>query len=103
MLDPCFTTKTCNQEKGAPHGIAAVLVDCTLMTRNKQFAKAEERSHSNYDIGQAQTITNGSQIKLGGVQIGRDLMVHCVYHIKLTLKTYQCPSYTLLACAEPNP
>jgi hypothetical protein len=42
------------------------------MTRNKQFAKAEELIHSNYDIGQAQTITNGSQIKLGGVQIGRD-------------------------------
>jgi hypothetical protein len=42
------------------------------MTRNKQIAKAEERIHSNYDIGQAQTITNGSQIKLGGVQIGRD-------------------------------
>jgi hypothetical protein len=63
-------TKTCNQAKGAPHGIAAIFVDCTLMTRNKQFAKAEERIHSNYDIGQAQTITNGSQIKLGGVQIG---------------------------------
>jgi hypothetical protein len=42
------------------------------MTRNKQFAKAEERILSNYDIGKSQTITNGSQIKLGGVQIGRD-------------------------------
>jgi hypothetical protein len=72
MLDPCFTTKTCNQAKGAPHGIAAVLVDGTLMTRNKQFAKAKERIHSNYDIRQAQTITNGLRIKLGGVQIGRD-------------------------------
>jgi hypothetical protein len=58
--------------KGAPHGIAAILVDCTLMTHNKQIAKAEERIHSNYDIGQAHTITNGSQIKLGEVQIGRD-------------------------------
>jgi hypothetical protein len=28
--------------------------------------------HSNYDMGQTQTITNGSQIKFGGVQIGRD-------------------------------
>jgi Reverse transcriptase (RNA-dependent DNA polymerase) len=72
MLDPCFMTKMCNQAKGAPHRIAAILVDGTLMTRNKQFAKAEERIHSNYDIGQAQTITNGSQTKLGGVQIGRD-------------------------------
>jgi hypothetical protein len=36
------------------------------------FSKAEERIHSNYDIGQAQTMNNGSQIKLGGVQIGRD-------------------------------
>jgi hypothetical protein len=74
MLDPCFMTKSCNQAKGAPHGFAAILVDDTLMTRNKQFAKAEERIHSNYDIGQhqTQTITNGSQIKLGGVQIGRD-------------------------------
>jgi hypothetical protein len=71
-LDPCFMTKTCNQAKGAPHGIAAILVDDTLMTRNKQLAKAEERIHSNYDIGQTQTITNGSHIKLGGVQIGRD-------------------------------
>jgi hypothetical protein len=65
-------TKTCNQAKGAPHGIAAKLVDDTLVTRNMQFAKAEERIHSNYDTGQTQIITNGSQIKLGGVQIGRD-------------------------------
>jgi hypothetical protein len=72
MLDPCFMTKTCNQAKGAPHGITAILVDGTLMTRNKQFVKAEELIHSNYDIGQAQTITNGSQIMLGGVQIGRN-------------------------------
>jgi hypothetical protein len=71
-LDPCFMTKTCNQAKGAPHGIAAIVVDDTLMTRNKQFTKAIERIHSNYDIGQTQTITNGSQIILGGVQIGRD-------------------------------
>jgi hypothetical protein len=72
MLDPCFMTKTCNQAKEAPHGIAAILDDGTLMTRNRQSAKAEERIHSNYNIGQVQTITNGSQIKLGGVQIGRD-------------------------------
>jgi hypothetical protein len=72
MLDPCFMTKTCNQAKGAPRGFAAILIDGTLMTRNKQFAKAEELIHSNYDIGQAQTITNGSHIKFGGVQIGRD-------------------------------
>jgi hypothetical protein len=65
-------TKTCNQAIGAPHGIATILVDGTLMTSNKHFAKAEERIHSNSDIGQTQTITNGSQIKLGGVQIGRD-------------------------------
>jgi hypothetical protein len=42
------------------------------MTRNKQFAKAEERINRIYDIGQAQTITNGSQTKFGGVQISRD-------------------------------
>jgi hypothetical protein len=72
MLDPCFMIKTSNQAKGAPHGIAAKLVDDTLMTRNKQFAKAEERIHSNYDIGQTKTITNGSNIKLGGVQTDRD-------------------------------
>jgi hypothetical protein len=60
-------TKTCNLAKGAPYGIAAILVDDTLMTRNKQFAKAGELIHSNSDIGQTQTITNGSQIKLGGV------------------------------------
>jgi hypothetical protein len=65
-------TKTCNQAKGAPHGIAAILVDDTLMTRIMQFAKAEERSHSNYEIEQTQTITNGSQILLGGVQIGQN-------------------------------
>jgi hypothetical protein len=29
-------------------------------------------NHSNYDMGQAQTITNGLQIKFGGVKIGRD-------------------------------
>jgi hypothetical protein len=28
--------------------------------------------HSNYDMGQTQTVTNSSQIKFGGVQIGRD-------------------------------
>jgi hypothetical protein len=72
MLDSCFMTKKCNQAKVDLHGIVATLVDDTLMTHNKQFAKAEERIHSNYDIEQAQTITNGSQIKLGGVQIGRD-------------------------------
>jgi tellurite resistance-related uncharacterized protein len=33
MLDPCFMTKTCNQAKGAPHEITAILVDGTLMTR----------------------------------------------------------------------
>jgi hypothetical protein len=42
------------------------------MTGNKNFAKAEELMHRNYDMGQTQTVTNGSQIKFGGVQIGRD-------------------------------
>jgi hypothetical protein len=65
-------TVTCNQAKDAPQGIVAILVDDTLMTGNKQFAKAEELMHSNCDIGQTQTITNFSQIKFGGVQIGRD-------------------------------
>jgi hypothetical protein len=71
-LDPCFMTATCNQAKYAPHGITAILVDDTLMTGNKHFAKAEEIMHSNYDMGQTQTVTNGLQIKFGGVQIGRD-------------------------------
>jgi hypothetical protein len=44
-LDPCFMTATCNQAKDAPHGIAAILVDDTLMTGNKQFSKAEELKH----------------------------------------------------------
>jgi hypothetical protein len=65
-------TATCNQAKDAPHGIAAILVDDTLMTGNMQFAKAEERLHSNHNMGQTQTVTNGSQIRFGGVQIGRD-------------------------------
>jgi hypothetical protein len=55
-------TVTCNQAKDAPHGIAAILMDDTLMTGNKHFAKAEELMHSNYDMGQTQTVTNGSQI-----------------------------------------
>jgi hypothetical protein len=42
------------------------------MTGNKHFAKPEELMHSNYDMGQTQTVTDGSQIKFGGVQIGRD-------------------------------
>jgi hypothetical protein len=42
------------------------------MTGNKHFAKAEELMHSNYDMRQTQTVTNGSQIKFGEVQIGRD-------------------------------
>jgi Reverse transcriptase (RNA-dependent DNA polymerase) len=71
-LDPCFMTTTCDQAKGDPHGIAAILVNDILMTRNKQFAKNEERIHSNYDIGQTQTISSGSQINFGRVQIGRD-------------------------------
>jgi hypothetical protein len=71
-LDPCFMTATCYQAKDAPRGIVAILVDDTLMTGNMQFAKAEERMHSNYDMGQTQTITNGSQMKFGGAQIGRD-------------------------------
>jgi hypothetical protein len=65
-------TATCNQAKDAPHGIAAILVDDTLMTGKMHFAKAEELMHSSYDIGQTQTVTNGSHIKFGGVQIGRD-------------------------------
>jgi hypothetical protein len=72
-LDPCFMSKTCNQAKGTPHGIAAILVGDTLMTGNKHFARAEELMHSNYDMKETQTVTNGSQIKFGGVQIGRDL------------------------------
>jgi hypothetical protein len=36
-LDPCFMTATCNQAKDAPHGIAAMLVDDTLMTGSKLF------------------------------------------------------------------
>jgi hypothetical protein len=71
-LDPCFMTATCNQAKDAPHGIAAILVDDTLMTGNKHFAKAEELMLNNYDMGQTQIVTNGSQIKFGGVHIGRD-------------------------------
>jgi hypothetical protein len=63
---------TCNQAKDAPHGIADILVDDTLMTENMQFAKAEERRHSNYYKGQTQAITNGSQMKFGGAQTGRD-------------------------------
>jgi hypothetical protein len=42
------------------------------MTGNEQFAKAEERMHRNYEMGQTQTVNNDSQIKFGGVQIGRD-------------------------------
>jgi hypothetical protein len=71
-LDPCFMTETCNQARETPHGIAAILMDDTLMTDNKHFAKAEERRHSNYDMGQTLTVTIGSQNKFGGVQIGRD-------------------------------
>jgi hypothetical protein len=55
-------TKTCSQAKDAPHGIAAILVDDTLMTGNKNFAKAEELIYSNYDMRQTQTVTNGSQL-----------------------------------------
>jgi hypothetical protein len=42
------------------------------MTGSKHFAKAEELMHSNYDMGQTQTVTNYSQIKFGGVQIDQD-------------------------------
>jgi hypothetical protein len=41
------------------------------MTGNMQFVKAEERMHSNFDMRVAHIITNGLQIKFGGVQIGR--------------------------------
>jgi hypothetical protein len=71
-LDLCFMTAACNQTKDGPHGIAAVLVDDTLITDTEQFAKAEERVHSSYHIGQTQTITNGSLIKFDGMQIDRD-------------------------------
>jgi hypothetical protein len=67
-----FMTAKCNQAKDASHEIAAARVDDTLMTGNKKFAKTEERMHSNYDMGQAQTITNGSHINFDRVQIGRD-------------------------------
>jgi hypothetical protein len=35
-------TATCNQAKDAPHRIAVILVDDTLMTENMKIAKAEE-------------------------------------------------------------
>jgi hypothetical protein len=69
-LNLCFMTATKNQAKDAPHGIAAILVDDTLMTENMQLAKAEELMQSNYDMGQTKTITNSSHIMVGGVQIG---------------------------------
>jgi Reverse transcriptase (RNA-dependent DNA polymerase) len=87
MLDPCFMTKTCNQAKRAPHGIAAILVDCTLMTRNKQFAKAEELIHSNYDKHRPSPPVR--RLSLAEFRSVETPMVHCVYHKKLTLKTYQ--------------
>jgi hypothetical protein len=59
-LDSCFMTATCNQAKDAPHGIAAILVDDTLMTGNKNFAKSEELMHRSYDMEQTQTVTSGS-------------------------------------------
>jgi Reverse transcriptase (RNA-dependent DNA polymerase) len=71
-LDPCFMTATCNQAKDASHGITAILVDDSLKTGNKHFEKAEELMHSNYDMGQVHIVTNCSQIKFGGEQIGRD-------------------------------
>jgi hypothetical protein len=82
-------TATCNQAKDAPHEIAVILVHDTLMTGNMQFAKAEERMHSNYDIGQTRTITNGSQIKFGGCRSVKIPMVQCAHPNKLTLKTCQ--------------
>jgi hypothetical protein len=88
-LDPCFMTATCNQATDAPHGIAAILVDDTLMTGNKHFEKAEELMHSNYDMVQTHTVTNGSQIKLGGVQIGRDPDGTLRISHEASLKTYQ--------------
>jgi hypothetical protein len=51
-LDPCFMTATWNQAKDAPHVIAAILENGTLMTGNKHFAKAEKLMHNNYDMGQ---------------------------------------------------
>jgi hypothetical protein len=71
-LDPYFMTATCNAAKDATHGIAAILVDDTLMTGNRQFVKSEEPMQTNHDMGNTQIITNVSQIKFGGVQIGRD-------------------------------
>jgi hypothetical protein len=61
-LNPYCMTATCNQAKDSPSGIAAILVDDTFITGNKQFVKAKERMHSNYDMSQIQTTTNGSQI-----------------------------------------
>jgi hypothetical protein len=59
-LEPCFVAATFIQAKDAPHGIAVILVDDTLMTGNKQFATVEERTHSSYDMGQTQTVNNVS-------------------------------------------
>jgi hypothetical protein len=59
------------------------------MTGNKQFAKNEERMHSNYDMKQTQTITNGSQIKFSGVQIGRGPDGTLRISQQAYIKTYQ--------------
>jgi hypothetical protein len=98
MLDPCFLTKTCIQAKGAPHGIAAILVDDTLMTRLRKLKNAFTATTILDKHKPSPTIRRLSLVECRSVDIP---MVHYVYHIKLTLKTYQisrqlCTTISLL-------
>jgi hypothetical protein len=88
-LDSYFITATCNQAKVPPHGIAAIFVDDTLRTDNKQYAKAEEHMHRNYDTRRTQIVIKCPQTNFDGMQIGRDLDGTLRIRQQALIKTYQ--------------
>jgi hypothetical protein len=88
-LYPCFMTATCNQAKDAPHGIAAILVDDTLMTGNKHLQKLKNSFTATTIWDKHRPSLTVRRLSLAECRSVETPMVHCVYNKKLKLKTYQ--------------
>jgi Reverse transcriptase (RNA-dependent DNA polymerase) len=108
-LDPCFMTATCNQGKDAPHQIAAILMDDTLKTGNKHFAKLKNSCTATTISDKHRPSLTVRRLSLAECRSVEIPMAHCVYHKKLTMKTYQtsrqiCTTIFLYAkCAAKCP
>jgi Reverse transcriptase (RNA-dependent DNA polymerase) len=74
FLDPCFLVRHHDE---VLDGVAALLVDDTLMSGTPKFSQAEEKMHCQFDMGPTQVLTKETSVKFGGVLIRKeDGLVH---------------------------